>query len=80
MDAQRRRGEGGLQHVSAILPEVLDSIGAPVLVEVNDDDARLLHVMASLVEFLPPEKRAAHLAGKCEALARRMERAMGRAA
>lgn len=44
--------------------------------EVTPADARLLRVLASLVAFLPPAKRAAHLAGECEALAHRIERAV----
>lgn len=48
--------------------------------EVRPEDATLLHVMATLVEFLPAEKRAAHLGPKCAAMAERMEQAIGRAA
>jgi hypothetical protein len=80
MDTKHERGEGGLQHISTILPDVLDSIGAPGVLEVTREDARLLHVLASLVEYLPAHKRAMHLAPKCESLARRMERAIKDAA
>lgn len=45
-------------------------------IDVTPADARLLRVLASLVVFLPASKRAAHLAGECEALARRIERAV----
>lgn len=39
-------------------------------------DARLLRVLAVLVAALPPEKRARHLAARCEDLAARIETAI----
>lgn len=45
---------------------------------VNGADVRLLRVMATLVGCLPAERRAAHLASECEALADRMDAATGR--
>lgn len=49
-------------------------------VEVTPEDARLLRVLATLVECLPEQKRAGHLRGKADELAARMERALAGAA
>lgn len=45
------------------------------MIPVTRADARLLRILATLTASLPPQKRAAHLAPKCDAFAARIEAA-----